>query len=928
MKRKARIQTGIDDRLVAIYARKSRITNKGDSIGVQFKQSADYAINQLSLPEDYEFARYEDKGLSGYYSDRPDFQRLLRDIEMGKIKAVACYKLDRISRKTSDLMRLLEYFERHDVTLLVCSNNINTRISTSKIIIQVLAIIAEFERDILTERIQDNLMELAKDGRWLGGKTPTGFSSQRVTTGSGKNKSAISFLVPVQEEKEIVLEIYGTFWETRSLLQTANIINEKYETKHGAKFTTSTIRLILRNPIYCVADEYSYNYFLEHDGNLFGEPSDFDGQHGLTAYNKTDQMKVEDEDSTFFNPKFSQLLTRKPISEWIVSVGRHEGFISSRKWVETQNMLDEIAEKYNRPHRKTNALLSGLMYCPICGKRLRVLPESNRWTNGKPRFKYACPGVRAKECTFKGVEGVTLDEFVIHSLSSLQEEHSDYYRQLLENRVASMIRTDQSEKEYQETKKAIERLNADIAAQVRNLREADDALKRFIQDDIKELTDELAKREAALRRMEDTQSENQYLIHELNGMKKRLLSFEEFAKGAQPEALFTLVHSIVDRIYITTDGTKQKCQVYIKGCATEDYSDVLGAAGYIEEEPLLPVASYVPPMCDLDYYSIINELFAYTDQMFEDGEKGSSEEKMTTGIFFGEGSIVYGYQLLYQITKNVTFLKYGAKHCEILRRCLKEDEQFDIVGGNAGAVMVFLNMYDLQREDCYLEMAERAAGVLLKKAVAGETGIGWKNISNGTLLGGFAHGCAGIMYALSRLSAYTGKKEYLEAAYQAFLYERTLYCPEKGGWRDLRSEEELYMSDFKWCHGTAGILFGWKLSLPYFEGIQKETVSREIKRLMEDYPQVLIKEEVGLCHGNLGNAMIGHCVESDSWKASSQENVLKSVEILHEIFISKEGKAGLHEQYDYSLMTGLAGAGYGLLYCLHQDLPGILDLRL
>ena len=315
-------------------------------------------------------------------------------------------------------------------------------------------------------------------------------------------------------------------------------------------------------------------------------------------------MKVEDEDSTFFNPKFSQLLTRKPISEWIVSVGRHEGFISSRKWVETQNMLDEIAEKYNRPHRKTNALLSGLMYCPICGKRLRVLPESNRWTNGKPRFKYACPGVRAKECTFKGVEGVTLDEFVIHSLSSLQEEHSDYYRQLLENRVASMIRTDQSEKEYQETKKAIERLNADIAAQVRNLREADDALKRFIQDDIKELTDELAKREAALRRMEDTQSENQYLIHELNGMKKRLLSFEEFAKGAQPEALFTLVHSIVDRIYITTDGTIQKCQVYIKGCATEDYSDVLGAAGYIEEEPLLPVASYVPPMCDLDYYSI------------------------------------------------------------------------------------------------------------------------------------------------------------------------------------------------------------------------------------------------------------------------------------------------------------------------------------
>ena len=55
-----------DNRKVAIYARKSRITHKGDSIGVQFKQSADYAKQQLNLPDNYEFEHYEDKGLSGY----------------------------------------------------------------------------------------------------------------------------------------------------------------------------------------------------------------------------------------------------------------------------------------------------------------------------------------------------------------------------------------------------------------------------------------------------------------------------------------------------------------------------------------------------------------------------------------------------------------------------------------------------------------------------------------------------------------------------------------------------------------------------------------------------------------------------------------------------------------------------------------------
>lgn len=85
-------------------------------------------------------------------------------------------------------------------------------------------------------------------------------------------------------------EIYRTFWETRSLLQTCAQISKKFDTKHGARFTTSTIRLILRNPICCVADKFSYNYFLEHDGNLFGDMSEFDGQHGLSSYNKTNQI--------------------------------------------------------------------------------------------------------------------------------------------------------------------------------------------------------------------------------------------------------------------------------------------------------------------------------------------------------------------------------------------------------------------------------------------------------------------------------------------------------------------------------------------------------------------------------------------------------------------------------------------------------------
>ena len=174
MKKKTK-QIAEDNRGVAIYARKSRITKKGDSIGVQFKQCAEYATRELSLDDNYTFINYEDMGLSGYYSYRPDFQRMLHDIEMGKIRAVVCYKLDRIGRKTADLLRLLDFLEKHKVDLLICSNNINTASGVSKIFIQIFAVVAEFERDTLTERITDNMMELAKDGRWLGGNTPPDF---------------------------------------------------------------------------------------------------------------------------------------------------------------------------------------------------------------------------------------------------------------------------------------------------------------------------------------------------------------------------------------------------------------------------------------------------------------------------------------------------------------------------------------------------------------------------------------------------------------------------------------------------------------------------------------------------------------------------------------------------------------------------------
>ena len=252
----------------------------------------------------------------------------------------------------------------------------------------------------------------------------------------------------------MIQKLYEVFAATRSIKKTADKMNELgYRTKIGGRFNSSTTRLLLKNPVYCTADENAYHYFLEHNGGLCGDISGFDGQHGISAYNKTDQEKFEDADSTFISPKFVQLMSQKPLSEWIISVGRHEGFISSRQWIDTQNVLDDIAEKYNRPHRKTNALLAGLVFCPHCGKRLRVISESNRWTNGKPRFKYVCPGYRVGECTFRAVDGVLLDEFVVRQLSHLADEDSEYFEKLLNEKASDIFRSSQNEKELSDLRK-------------------------------------------------------------------------------------------------------------------------------------------------------------------------------------------------------------------------------------------------------------------------------------------------------------------------------------------------------------------------------------------------------------------------------------------------------------------------------------------
>ena len=338
---------------------------------------------------------------------------------------------------------------------------------------------------------------------------------------------------------------------------------------------------ILHNPVYCTADPTSYQFFFDNGANVAGNIEDFDGKHALSGYNKTDHVKDEHEDSTFFNPKFTQLSFRKPINDWIISVGKHEPFISSEDWIAAQQLMKDIEEQHNRPHRATNALLSGLMICPKCGKVLNVVSESGRWTRGRPRFKYVCPGHRKKECDYLAVDGVKLDDQVVRQLAALVDEQKETYFKLIEARIRELTRSDASEREYQETKKDIEKIKADIAAQIRNLREADDVLRKFIQDDVTEMSAELSRKEAVLQKLEEERGDNSQTIEDLSQVKKKLADFKESWKTATPEELMSMVRAVVERVYVVYEDDEPIAHIFLKGCIKEDYTSFFDTAGYI-----------------------------------------------------------------------------------------------------------------------------------------------------------------------------------------------------------------------------------------------------------------------------------------------------------------------------------------------------------
>ena len=410
---------------IAIYSRKSRFTGKGESIGNQIEMCREYIRNYFGADALERIDVFEDEGFSGGNLQRPNFQKMMTGIRAGEYRAIVVYRLDRISRNISDFTGLVDELTKLGVSFISIREQFDTSTPMGRAMMFIISVFSQLERETIAERIRDNLHELAKTGRWLGGVVPTGYTSESTSnvTVDGKTRR-VSKLKIVPEEAEVIRTIYDLYCEYDSLTMTeAELLRRRILSKNGVEYSRYTIKAILQNPVYLIADEKAYRYFNRLNADLHSGPEEFDGKHGIMAYNRTDQNKGK---ATVF----------LPVEEWIVAVGQHQGLISSDQWIRVQESLERNKNRaYHKP-RSNEALLTGLLYCS-CGSRIYPKLTKRKTADGEPVYTYICKRKersKGEQCNVRNANGNVLDRAIVDQIKDLTENDQRFLSQMEKSR--------------------------------------------------------------------------------------------------------------------------------------------------------------------------------------------------------------------------------------------------------------------------------------------------------------------------------------------------------------------------------------------------------------------------------------------------------------------------------------------------------------
>ncbi len=251
----------------AIYTRKSTeegLEKEFNSLEAQREAGEAYIKSQQHEGWRLITKSYDDGGYSGGTIERPALQELLNDIRSGKIDVVVVYKVDRLSRSLRDFAQIVELFEKQNVSFVSVTQQFNTTTSMGRLTLNILLSFAQFEREVIGERVRDKFAASKQKGMWMGGFPPLGYDI----------KERKLYINP--EEASLVRKIFENYLNIKSCLKLAESlnntgyrnkkwVNQKEIERGGEIFTNQALSKILNNPIYI--------------GKIKHKKKIYDGQH-------------------------------------------------------------------------------------------------------------------------------------------------------------------------------------------------------------------------------------------------------------------------------------------------------------------------------------------------------------------------------------------------------------------------------------------------------------------------------------------------------------------------------------------------------------------------------------------------------------------------------------------------------------------------
>jgi site-specific DNA recombinase len=311
---------------------------------------------------------YIDDGYSAKDINRPELTRLLESVQNKEHDTVITTKLDRLSRRLLDILKLVDYFEKNSCSYASISESFDTSTSAGKLSLQVLGAVAEFERERIRERVRDNLMSLARQGKLIS-KASYGYN---VVDGQ---------LEVNLEESLIVKNIFKWTLEGLGPLPIAGRLNQMgIKSKNGKTWDEKTVRRLLESETYI----------------------------GQFVYNRKYRKGTVD--------------VVRPQDEWIIAEDHHEPIIERPTYDKVQEILS--ARKYVQRQNYNNEryLLTALVRCAHCGNKMNGR-EVSRPTNND--YHYQCSGYSKKAtCFFHFIYRDDLEFEVIRQIKLLASSRS------------------------------------------------------------------------------------------------------------------------------------------------------------------------------------------------------------------------------------------------------------------------------------------------------------------------------------------------------------------------------------------------------------------------------------------------------------------------------------------------------------------------